>query len=164
MSIGLAQGLLIAAVIVCGIGVGASLDQSVKQLPTRRRIGVLAYSDYSRVADLRQGLFWYAPLGAAWTMINVAAVVVGWADGASGGHAAALGLLVAAVAGHAVLTSFAGPTLLSQRRVAGDERALNRVFDRFERLQMVRVAVDVVALAAAVWALVATIAENPTVG
>jgi hypothetical protein len=51
------SGSLIAATAVCGIGAGASLDQSIKQLPTRRRIGVLAYSDFSRVADVRTGLY-----------------------------------------------------------------------------------------------------------
>lgn len=30
-----------------GIAAGASLDQSIKQLPVRHRIGVVAYSAYS---------------------------------------------------------------------------------------------------------------------
>lgn len=49
MSIDVALGSLIAAVVVCGIGVGASLDQSIKQLPTRRRIGVLTYGGSTMV-------------------------------------------------------------------------------------------------------------------
>lgn len=160
MSIDLALGLLITATAVCGIGVGASLDQSIKQLPARRRIGVLAYSDYSRVADVRTGLYWYVPLGVGWTALNVAAAVAGWADGASGDRAVALAVLVAAVAGHAVLTGFAAPMLRSQRALLGDEPALRRVFDRFERLQLARVVLDLAALTAAVWALVVTISER----
>lgn len=160
MSIDVALGSLIAAVVVCGIGAGASLDQSLKQLPTRRRIGVGAYSAYSRVADVRIGIYWYGPLGVAWTVINVAAAIAGWADGASGGRAVALAVLVAAVAGHAVLTAFAAPAVRSQRAVIGDEQALRRVFDRFERLQLVRVVFDIGALTAAVWALAATIVEG----
>lgn len=160
MSIDVALGSLIAAVVVCGIGAGASLDQSIKQLPTRRRIGVGAYSDYSRVADVRIGIYWYVPLGVTWTVLNIAAAIAGWADGASGDRAAALAVLAAAVAGHTALTAFAAPAVRSQRAVAGDERALRRVFDRFERLQLVRVLFDIVALTAAVWALVATITEG----
>lgn len=160
MRIDVALSLLMAAVVVCGIGVGASLDQSIKQLPTRRRIGVLAYSEYSRVADVRLGLFWYVPLGVAWTVLNVAAAITGWADGASGGRATALIVLVAAVAGHAVLTAFAAPRLRAQRAVVGDEQALRLIFDRFEHLQLVRVVLDVTALAAATWALAATILEG----
>jgi hypothetical protein len=164
MSIDVALGLLIAAVVVCGIAAGASLDQSIRQLPARHAIGVLAYSDFSRVADLRRGLFWYAPLGVVWAALNVAAAIAGWADGASGGRAIALGVLVAVVVGHLVLTGFAAPSVRSQRAAAGDELALRRIFDRFERIQLVRVGVDVLALAAVVWALVATITESATAG
>lgn len=164
MSIDVALGLLIAAVVVCGIAAGASLDQSIKQLPTRHAIGVLAYSQFSRVADLRRGLFWYVPLGVAWTTVNIAAAVTGWVDGAAGARAAALGVLAAAVVGHVVLTALAAPTVRSQRAAAGDEPALRLVFDRFERLQLVRVGLDVVALTASVWALVATIIEQASGG
>lgn len=160
MSIDVALGSLIAAVVVCGIGAGASLDQSIKQLPTRRRIGVRAYSDYSRVADVRLGLYWYVPLGVVWTVVNVMAAIIGWADGASGGRAVALVVLVTAVAWHTVLTAFAAPTVRSQRAVTADDQALGRVFDRFERLQLVRVVFDISALTAAVWALAATIIDG----
>ena len=37
--------LLLVAVIGNGLLVGASLDQSIKQLPTRRRLGVVAFSE-----------------------------------------------------------------------------------------------------------------------
>lgn len=160
MGIDVALGSLIAAVVVCGIGVGASLDQSIKQLPTRRRIGVLAYSDYSRVADVRIGLYWYVPLGVAWIVVNVAAAITGWAEGVSGHRAVALTVLVAAAAGHAVMTALAAPTLRSQRAVSGDEQALRRVFDRFERLQLFRLALDIAALTAATLALIATIIDS----
>lgn len=56
--------------------------------------------------------------------------------------------------------AFAGPALLSQPRVAGDEDALERVFDRFERWQALCAAIDVATLGAVVWALVATMAER----
>ncbi|MEN3304418.1 MAG: hypothetical protein V7603_620 [Micromonosporaceae bacterium] len=42
MHVDLAQGLLIAAVAANGLLSGASGDQSVKQLPARRRIGAVA--------------------------------------------------------------------------------------------------------------------------
>ena len=35
-----------------GILAGASLDQSIKQLPSREKIGAVRYSEYSRAADL----------------------------------------------------------------------------------------------------------------
>jgi hypothetical protein len=57
--------LLIAALIGNGLLVGASLDQSVKQLPTRRRIGVVAFSEYSKAGDLGHGVVWYGRWGSA---------------------------------------------------------------------------------------------------
>ena len=50
--------LLVAAVLGNGLLVGASLDQTIKQLPTRRRIGVVAFSKYSKTGDLGRGIAW----------------------------------------------------------------------------------------------------------
>jgi hypothetical protein len=55
------------------------------------------------------------------------------------------------------VTGIAAPTNISQRRYADDEQALTRLFDRFERLQTVRWALNLGALACAVWVLVATL-------
>jgi hypothetical protein len=161
MSVDAALGLVIAAVVVSAMAAAASLDQSIKQLPTRRRIGALAYSGYSLVADARNGLFWYVPLVIAWIPITVAAAVVGWADHPNDQRAIALATTVVGVAAHILVTGvFAAPTLVSQRAAAGDERALERVFDRFERWQTIRAVIDVATLGASVWALVATIASR----
>ena len=55
--------LVIIATALDGLLAGASLDQSIKQLPARRRMGVIAFSAYSRAADLGTGLIWYPVLG-----------------------------------------------------------------------------------------------------
>jgi SAM-dependent methyltransferase len=47
MQLDLSTGLIIGAIVVNELLVGASLDQSIKQLSARRRIGVLAFSAYS---------------------------------------------------------------------------------------------------------------------
>jgi hypothetical protein len=52
MAFDLTLALLVVATAVTGVLAGASLDQSVKQLPARRKIGAVAYSRYSRAADL----------------------------------------------------------------------------------------------------------------
>jgi hypothetical protein len=53
------RGLRLAAVLANGVLVGASLDQSIKQLPARKKIGSVAYSNYSRAADLGNGVPFY---------------------------------------------------------------------------------------------------------
>ena len=159
MRIDVALGLLLAAVVANGLLVGASLDQSIKQLPARRRIGAVAFAAYSRAADLANGVPWYAALGIGAALLTLAAAIAGLADSPhTAQRTAALALAAALTIGHSLVTARAAPTNLSQRHVApGDEHALALIFDRFERLQTIRAAMQVATLAIAVWALVATI-------
>ena len=74
---GRATVVLVAAVVADGLLVGASLDQSIKQLPARHRIGVEAFSAYSQAADLRNGVAWYATLGLGAAALTLAAAALG---------------------------------------------------------------------------------------
>ncbi|MFI5421319.1 MAG: hypothetical protein ACHQ1H_10170, partial [Nitrososphaerales archaeon] len=49
--------------VVDGILAGAVLDYVIKQLPARKIIGITAYRKYFLASDLRNGRFWYIPLG-----------------------------------------------------------------------------------------------------
>jgi hypothetical protein len=155
----LATGLLIAALVVTSMGAAASFDQLVKQVRARHRIGVVAYSAYSRAADFHTGILYYAPIIVGWVVLIPAAAIVGWADGASGQRALALASMLAGLAAHVLVTALrAAPILLSQRRIPpDDEAALAIVFRRFQRWHGLRTAIDVATLAATVWALAATI-------
>jgi hypothetical protein len=154
-----AVALQIAAVVVASMGATASLDQLIKQVPARRRIGVVAYSAYSRAADFHTGIFYYAPIILGWLVVIPAAAVTGWRDGASGQRSLALAAMVGGLIAHLLVTAaFAAPALLSQRRIRpDDEKALTAAFDRFERWHLVRTVIDVATLGAAVWALVVTL-------
>ena len=57
--------LLVAATTLSGILAGASLDQSIQQLPARHQVGVVAYSRYSQASDLdaKRGIAGYTGLG-----------------------------------------------------------------------------------------------------
>src|SRR5205807_594209 len=68
-------GLVALATAVDGLLAGASLDQSIKQLPARHRIGVLAFSEYSRASDQANGVLWYAGLGIGGAALTLAAAV-----------------------------------------------------------------------------------------
>jgi hypothetical protein len=85
-----ASWLPLAAVVANGLLVGAGLDQSVKQLPARHRIGPAAFAAYSQAADLRNGIPWYAILGLGTAALTLLAATVGAAtppgQAASGGH------------------------------------------------------------------------------
>jgi hypothetical protein len=153
----LATNLLIAAAAANGLLSGASGDQSVKQLPARRRIGVSAYSDYSRAADLGNGIAWYAVLGIGTALLSVVTAVIVLVGDPTGQQVAAAVTLIVATVAHMGLTAVAAPTNMSQRRYIGDEAALTRLFDRFERLQTARWAFNLAALGAAGWLLAATV-------
>ncbi len=56
---------------------------------------------------------------------------------------------------HSLLTTQAAPTMWSQRRYDQDEIALGAVFDRFERLHMIRALLQVLTFGVMLWALVA---------
>ena len=161
MQLDIPLGLVITAVVVSSMAAAASLDQSIKQLPARRSIGALAYSQYSLAADARNGLLWYVPLAAAWVVVTFAAAISGWGDHPAELRALALAAMVVGIVAHILVTGvFAAPALLAQRRVAGDEHALELVFDRFARWQTVRALIDVATLVASVWALLATLSSR----
>ncbi len=136
-----------------GLLAGASLDQSLKQLPARHRMGVSAFSLYSRSADLsRNGVIWYAFLGISAALFTLAAAVATFLS--RGAHT--LPILLAAILSvlHSVATSQAAPTNFRQRKVFKDEAALAAVFDTFERWQTLRVILQVCTFVLTLWAIV----------
>jgi hypothetical protein len=150
--------LLIAAVLANGLLVGASLDQTIKQLPARRRIGVVAFSDYSQAGDLGPGVAWYATLGVGAALVTVLAVVVGLAGRPDAGLSAALWLALLLTVAHSFTTARAAPLNFSQRAAAGDATRLEAIFDRFERWSRARSALQLLTLLSVALALTAAIA------
>lgn len=156
MRIDLALGLSIAATAVNGAVVGATLDQSIKQLPARHRIGSVAYTAYAKAADFTGGLRWYPALAAASVVTTLGAAGTGLA-GAPTRTRAAFMAAAAGTVGHLLITACAAPTFLSIRDAGDDEQQLAAILDRFARLQALRAGVQVTTAAATVWALATTI-------
>lgn len=151
MPLDVTLGLLIGATAVTGILAGASLDQSIKQLPARHKIGATAFSKYSQAADLGNGVAFYATIGIAAALLNIAAAVSGLLA-----HVDALALLLAggglAIA-HSAVTARAVPLNFSQRRTK-DDAALTTIFDRFARLQALRCVLQLLNFWINLWALI----------
>jgi hypothetical protein len=147
--------LILAATAANGLLAGASLDQSIKQLPARHKVGLVAYSEYSRASDLGPGILWYAILGVGAAVLTIAVAVAALVQGVPSATATPLYVAAGLAVLHSLATTQAAPTNFSQRRVAEDEAALARVFDRFERWQTLRAALQVLNFAAMLWALVA---------
>ncbi len=69
-------------------------------------------------------------------------------------HAIALDLAAVLAVLHSLVTTQAAPTNFRQRNAVGDEAALARIFNRFERWQALRAALQVLNFGALLWALV----------
>ncbi|SRR6266480_6159437 len=147
--------LTLSAAATTGLLAGASLDQLIKQLPARHRIGIEAYSAYSQAADLGNGILFYSMLGVGSALLAVAAAVVVCLAALPGAVSvpAVLGALFAVL--HSLTTARAAPTNFSQRRVQGDPAALSRVFNRFTRWHAARTVLQMINFGVLLWAVVA---------
>jgi hypothetical protein len=146
----------LAATVSVGLLAGASLDQSIKQLPARHRIGLVAYSQYSRASDLGNGILFYGILGVGAAVLNIAAAITAYWQGVPSHRASLIyvGALFAVL--HSLATTQAAPTNFSQRKVpADDEAALARVFNKFTRWQNIRCVLQVINFGVNLWALIA---------
>jgi putative flippase GtrA len=127
----------IIAASLTGLLCGASLDQSIKQLPARHRIGVAAFSAYAKAADLKNGVLWYAILGMGAALVSLITAILAWKY-----HTPERYALAFYVGGffsilHSFCTMLAAPTYHQQKRIT-DVDALRRLFNRFERIQTFR--------------------------
>src|SRR5215217_8784872 len=110
--------LIFAATLFIGLLAGASLDQSIKQLPARRRIGLTAYSQYSRASDLGNGILFYGILGVTAALLNIAAAIAAYLQNipAQQLNLIYLGALLAVL--HSLATMQAAPLNFSQRNIS----------------------------------------------
>src|SRR5215211_5812138 len=147
--------LIFAATIFIGLLAGANLDQSIKQLPTRFRIGLTAYSQYSRASDLGNGILFYGILGVAAALLNIAAAIATYLQNIPSQQSNLIyaGALLAVL--HSLATTQAAPLNFSQRKIsANDEAALAVVFDKFARWQNIRCVLQLINFGVNLWALV----------
>jgi hypothetical protein len=144
--------LTIIAVGLNGMLAGASLDQCVKQLPARRRIGVVAYAAYSRAADLGPGIAWYGILGIGAGIVTVAAATRAWLGAPSAPWSTTLAVAAALSTIQIFVTARVVTTTFRQCRYT-EEADLRLVFDEFVRWQSMRAVVQILTLLASIWSL-----------
>lgn len=151
--------LTLSAATATGLLAGASLDQLIKQLPARHRIGIEAYSDYSQAADLGYGILFYGILGVGSAVLCLAAAITVHVAALPGAVSLPvdLGALFAIL--HSLTTARAAPANFSQRQVQGDPGALSKVFDRFTRWHTARTVLQVINFAVLLWAVVALVSD-----
>jgi hypothetical protein len=152
---GLVAWLVAAVAVFHGIIAGMSFDVAMVKLPTRRRIGAVAYAQFARGNDLGNGLVVYPAMGitAVATVLGttLAAVLLCASEGV-------LIPLLASCAGtiaHSLCTAGAAPIMLSLKRTPDNEKTLAAKLDRFAAWHAFRAVFQALTFVALVWALVA---------
>lgn len=145
--------LLAIATTVDGLLAGASLDQSIEQLPARHRIGVRAYSEYSRASHVGNGRFWLIPLGIGGAVLTLAAAIWALKLNLPGYRSLPMFLAGGLAIAHTLSTVKAASMNLIQWKTGTDDVALANVLDRFARWQALRASLQFLTFAASAWAL-----------
>jgi len=145
--------LLFAIAILDGLLAGASLDQSIEQLPARHRIGVRAYSAYSHASHAAIGRFWLIPLAIGGAALTVASAI--WSHWLHLSPSQSLPVVLGAgfAIAHSLSTVKAASVNVTQWRPNTDDAALASILDHYARWQALRAALQFLTFFVAVWAL-----------
>ena len=146
--------LLVLAVVVNGILAGLSFDVVVVKLPTRKRIGVVAYANFARGNDLGNGLVVYPAIGGLAALLVLGTTITAFL--AQAPQSVLQPLLVASVTtiAHSLCTAKAAPIMLSLRTIPDDERLLTRKLDRFAFWHGIRAVPQFLTFVVLVWSLI----------
>ena len=126
--------LVTITVVVDAILAGAVLDYSIKQLPARKIIGIVAYRKYFAASDLANGRFWYIPLGLSAYALNVVIAISSYFQSSFSSSTMWFAVAAGCALVHAFGTSQAVPAGLRFLKVKGDDEViLNKLFDKFAR-------------------------------
>jgi len=141
-------------VAVNGLIAGASFDVAAVKLPTRKRIGAVAYANFARGNDLGNGLVVYPAAGISAALLVFGTTITTYFAGGSSAVKVPLLLACAGTVAHSVCTAKAAPIMLSLRRAPDDESVLTAKLDRFAFWHACRAVLQFATFTFLLWALV----------
>ncbi len=150
----LAFWVLAVAVVANGLIAGASFDVATVKLPTRRRIGSVAYANFARGNDLGNGLIVYPAAGIVAALLVFGATVTTYLANQSPTVMVPLLLACVGTVAHSACTAKAAPIMLSLRRAPDNEAVLTAKLDRFASWHAVRAVFQIGTFVVLLWALV----------
>jgi len=143
-----------AACIFTGLLAGGDADRYIVQEPAWRHVNILNWLEYSRHADLGNGLIFY-PFEAITGFILLlasSAIIVIYKDAFKyPAFIAHMATLLSATG--LILTFFAAPIMLSLRTMENNPVLVQDAFDRFHFIGYLRAIVQVLSFCACTWAL-----------
>jgi hypothetical protein len=114
-----------------GLGAGICLDTAIVKLPTRRRIGAVAYAHFARGNDLGNGLKVYPYIVVGGGGLLLALTVVAHVTARPESLRYPLYAAALAAVGYLAATAKAAPIMWSLETTPDDPRVLEEKLDRF---------------------------------
>jgi hypothetical protein len=148
--------LIVGATVLHGILAGVTVDRTLVGLPAWQEVGVVAWANYSRSADLGNGLVLYPGLAIGGALLSLgAALSLIWQPTRPRSVATTVYLTVALSLAGLLLTFKAAPFMLSLQTIANEDVAhLQQAFDGFWFWEAIRGVMQVFAFVGNLWSLV----------
>lgn len=147
--------LIAIAVIVHGLIAGISFDVATVKLPTRQRIGVIAYAQFARGNDMGNGIIVYPTIAILALILVAGTTLAAYYSHASASVMAALLAACSGTVAHSLCTAMAAPNMLSLRHAPDDKAFLAGKLNEFAKWHTFRALFQFLTFVALVWALVA---------
>jgi hypothetical protein len=147
------EALIVVATAFNGILAGISVEVALVKLPTRKRIGALAYANFARGSDLGNGVWVYPTWAIGAALLTFAATLVALVEQASSTLLLLLVLASLASIGHFLATAQAAPTMLRVAKTPNDPQLLAPLLDRFARWHAVRAILQALAFSLLIWSM-----------
>jgi hypothetical protein len=145
--------LIVAATALNGILGGLSFEVALVKLPTRHRIGAVAYATFARGSDLGNGIWVYPATAILASLFTVAAAIVAYVERQPSALLLPLSIAVLTSIGHFLATAQAAPIMLRVSKTPDDAAVLAPLLDRFTRWHAVRTTLQVLTFFVLLWAL-----------
>ena len=147
--------LIVIAVIIHGLIAGISFDVATVKLPTRKRIGAIAYAKFARGNDLGNGVIIYPTIAILALMLVAGSTLTAYFSQAP--RQVMLPLLAACCGtiAHSLCTAKAAPNILSLRRAPDDEVLLAGKLNAFAKWHAYRATFQFLTFVFLVLALIA---------
>jgi hypothetical protein len=122
---------LIVLTFVQGLAAGICFDVATVKLPTRHRIGTLAYAQFALGNDLGNGLKVYPFLVVGGGVALIAMTITAYTAGQPSELMNPLYIASLSAVGYLAATAKAAPIMWSLRTTSDDEQLVARKLDRF---------------------------------
>src|SRR5215211_1970324 len=147
--------LIVVATLLNGILAGVTVDRILVGLPAWHAVGAIAWANYSRSADLGNGLLIYPALAIGGALFSVgAAVSLIWQPTRRRSVAIALYVAAALAITGLLLTFKDAPSMLSLRTIGNEDMAhLQQAFNGFWFWEAIRGVIQVLVFVGNLWSL-----------